>query len=350
MLETTPNFNFGKFMKFKCLLPIFLGLLNVLPLAAKEIHLLGVGDILIHQPLKAQGVLYQKGEGFKTLWKETLPYIKKADLAYGNIEGPMADDLAPQTAQFSFNFPSFLAGNMKDSGFDIVSTTNNHSLDRGLDGVLQTIDTLDDYRLPFVGTRKSLDSFEGFYKVLKVKGVRMGFIACTDVKNMGSSQYVADCSLHQNQLASLIHHLKTKEKVEGVVLTPHWGAENQTTASSRQRSLARFFFSKGVDVIIGAHPHVLQNSEILEVSDVFGQKRNRLVLYSLGNFVSNQLYFGLPQRVGALANIYFDSKKGFKSYDVIPTLMHGHPFRVEVIKSKNHEVTKWVEERGLQVK
>ncbi len=297
--------------------------------AKADIKILGVGDILIHQPLRRQGL--ESPHGFASLWADLLPDLKSAHVTYGNLEGPMADRLAPQTAQYSFNFPSRLAKDLVESGFDIVSTANNHSLDRGLEGLIETIRSLEDAGLSYVGTRSDLNSSEGFYKIIDVSGVRTAWIACTDIVNISRSPHVADCGSDQEYLGNLIKEMKLKLNVDLVIVTPHWGEEKNLNPSERQKSLAQFFFRKGADLILGAHPHVLQPVDFFRMDDELGYRKNRLVFYSLGNFVSNQLYFGIPQKTSILAYSFFKKRDTFievSSFSAVPIVMSLAPFQV----------------------
>lgn len=297
--------------------------------AKADIKILGVGDILIHQPLRRQGL--ESSNGFVSLWTDLLADLKNADITYGNLEGPIADSLAPQTVQYSFNFPSRLARDLVESGFDIVSTANNHSLDRGFEGLSETIRSLDDVGLAYVGTRSDLNSSDGFYKILDVSGARIAWIACTDIVNVSQSPHVADCRSDQEYLGKLIKEMKLKFKVDLVIVTPHWGEEKSLNPSERQKSLAQFFFRKGADLILGAHPHVLQAAEFFRLEDELGDKKNRLVFYSLGNFVSNQLYFGIPQKTSVLAYSFFKKRANFfevSSFLAIPIVMGLAPYQV----------------------
>ena len=308
--------------------------------AQADIKILGVGDILIHQPLRRQGL--DRTEGFLSLWADLLPDLKNAHITYGNLEGPMADHLAPQSVQYSFNFPSRLAGDLVDSGFDIVSTANNHSLDRGIEGLWETIRVLTDLGLSHVGTRSDLNSSEGFYKILDVEGVRTAWIACTDVVNFSQSPYVADCGQDQEYLGALIKEMKLKMKADLVIVTPHWGEEKRVDPTERQKSLARYFFRKGADLIMGAHPHVLQSAEFVTLEDELGESKKRLVFYSLGNFVSNQLYYGLPQKTSVLAYTTFKRKNELvelSSYEVVPVVMSASPYKLTQALQYSDEYT-----------
>lgn len=319
-------------------LKTFLYLFFLISFARADFKILGVGDILIHQPLRRQGL--ENRDGFRSLWPELLEDLKKAHVTYGNLEGPMADLLAPQSVQYSFNFPSRLAKDLIESGFDIVSTANNHSLDRGVEGLKETIKSLNNVGLSYVGTRVDLSSSEGFYKILDAAEVRTAWISCTDIVNISQSPFVADCRNDQEYLGSLIRELKLNFKVDLVVITPHWGEEKSLEPSERQKSLARYFFSKGADLILGAHPHVLQPVELLRVEDELGEKKNRLVFYSLGNFVSNQIYFGIPQKTSILAYTSFKRRDRFwevSSYNVLPVVMSSMPYQVRRASPESEE-------------
>ena len=248
---------------------------------AQETLTLGaVGDLLIHKYIQnaASG---QRGK-YSYLWSKVAYRIDSVDLMYANLETPLAHGVATDgsihdgTRVFwdeyiysgfpNFNVHPVMAKNLKDGGFDIVSTANNHSMDRGKIGADRTVDALEDAGLAFVGTRRRNEN-RSWSKVLQTKGWRVGFIACTYGLNGYSdpNDQVLECYKEKSSLLNEINRLKSQ--VDVVVVTPHWGVENSHRPQQKDRQLAREMIAYGADAVIGTHPHVIQPWERYKASN-----------------------------------------------------------------------------------
>jgi Bacterial capsule synthesis protein PGA_cap len=255
-----------------------------------------VGDVLLHSPLQRQGL----AKGFDSLWSEVEPWIGEADLFYANFEGP-ADDSSSYTGYPQFNYPSTAIDALKQSGVDILSTANNHSLDRRSAGAIETLAACERYGMPCFGTRADKD--QDFYTITNTNGWSIAWIACTFSTNgiPDKNDLVLDC-FSTGRVSELIARLKNQ--VNAVIVTPHWGNEYETSPNSQQKSFARKWLDEGATAIIGTHPHVPQPWEKYTTSS--GEEK--FILYSSGNFVSNQqstkkqtglmLFLGLTQKDG----------------------------------------------------
>ncbi len=252
-----------------------------------------VGDVLLHQPLQVQG--YK--DGFQTLWTGLLPYMEAPDLMYANLEGPAAAGIQKNGKEAKkdpgqvfdgnvysgyplFNYNPIIAQALKDSGVDIVSTANNHAMDRKSIGVRKTIEALDKYDLPYVGTRS--DSKGVFYRIMEKKGWRLGWIACSfSTNDIGDPEdLVLDC--YDGRVSEIIKEIQ--DQVDAVIVTPHWGNEYANSPTKQRINLGYVWLEDGATAVLGSHPHVTQPWDKYTTSD----GREGLVVYSLGNFVSNQ--------------------------------------------------------------
>ncbi|MDR3491838.1 MAG: CapA family protein [Gammaproteobacteria bacterium] len=249
-----------------------------------SIVIAAVGDVILHPPLQQKGA--QKG--FESLWKEAIPYIKSADIAYANLEGPMAPGLN-YTGFPLFNYPPSLGSALKESGFDILSTANNHALDRVSIGVDETIASLDKINMAHVGTRKLGSQQEMFY-IMPYKDFKIAWISCTEHTNgitNGDNQILYCYKKNDKQwILNKIHELKNQ--VDAIIVAPHWGEQYQFTPNKNQIHFAHEVLNAGATVVIGSHPHVLQPLEKYLTPD----GRSTFIMYSLGNFVS---YQGTPK-------------------------------------------------------
>ena len=307
---------------------VFLSLLSV-NLHAASLKLVAVGDVLLHPPLQKLGLK----KGFDALWKEVIPIIQQADIAYANLEGPACwvtrsgKEVSPNTVSSRtlftgfpmFNYPPQVISDLKSSGFDIVSTANNHSLDRFSKGIDNTIDQLKQKQLLFSGTIKRGDERE-FATVIEKNGISLAFIACTHHTNGIKDKYnqVLFCHKKKDRQWLLNKIADLRNKVDGVIITPHFGLQYQTRPNKSQRAFAKAVLEAGALMVIGSHPHVMQPITRYQTKD----KRDTLIAYSLGNFVSNQ--GSIANRAsGILAIELSKSEQGLNvnSFKLIPTMM-----------------------------
>lgn len=262
-----------------------------------SIVIAAVGDILLHDPLQTKG-LQQR---FESLWEEAIPFIKSADIAYANLEGPIALGInrlgeevknknSPRyknvyTGFPMFNYPPSLAGALKDSGIDIVSTANNHGLDRYAIGVDKTIAALNKAGIAYVGTRPR-GSQQSWVRILQKNGFNIAWISCTEMTNGFNDIYkqILYC-YKKNDRKWIIDTIKElKSEVDAIIISPHWGEEYQSQPSKEQKYFAEQVLDAGATAVIGSHPHVLQPLQKYITKD----GRSTIIMYSLGNFVSYQ--------------------------------------------------------------
>lgn len=267
--------------------------------AGTQITIAAVGDVLLHGPLQRQA--YAARDAHHSLWKNVEPLLARADLTYGNLEGPCADgmttggtaadpgkvfDQKVYSSYPQFNYHPSLIDSLKESGFDYVSTANNHALDRRGRGADRTIDNLRAKGLAFAGTKKSDDSNPRWFALSEAKGVRIAWVACTFSTNgiPDPNNQVLSCYEDKSTLLSTIRSLKERPDVDAVIVTPHWGIEYMHTPAAQEKNLAKEMLNAGALAILGGHPHVVQPWE----KHVTPDGRETFVIYSLGNFVSGQ--------------------------------------------------------------
>jgi poly-gamma-glutamate synthesis protein (capsule biosynthesis protein) len=262
-----------------------------------RITLGAVGDVLLHSPLQRQAVA--QSTKFKSLWSPVADLLARADTTYANLEGPTAkgvnrggtsvtdpgfvfDDVV-YSSYPQFNYHGSLEGDLVSTGFDVVSTANNHAMDRHSLGADRTLDALEAAGLPYTGTRRSSGS-GSWSTTTEAKGVRIAWVACTFSTNgiPDRKNQVLGCWNDESTIKTLIGQLKQSH--DAVIITPHWGEEYTANPSRAQRDLAHRFLDAGATLILGSHPHVLQPWEKYKTAD----GRETFVIYSLGNFVSGQ--------------------------------------------------------------
>lgn len=298
--------------------------------SANEITISAVGDIIVHDDqLKGQYSEENKNYDFTNNFKFIKPYIEGADIAVGNLETTFAGQAAGYRGYPTFNCPDALADALKDSGFDILSTANNHCMDSGAKGVLRTLEVLKNKGLSSIGIKP--EKSEADFIIRDVKGIKLGFTSYTfetpssssgktinsihvpkDVEGLISSFNPSKLNEELPKMKKRIDDMK-KNGAQVIIVSVHWGDEYQLKPNSYQKTLAKALNEYGVDIILGSHPHVIQPVEFI-TSPVSGKET--FVIYSLGNFLSNQRFERTDNRYtedGVVLNIKLNkSSDGMK--------------------------------------
>lgn len=256
------------------------------------IQLAAVGDIMFHNTQLESALVDAGSYDFKPVFEVVKPIIEEADVAIANFETTTAGkDKYPYSGYPRFNSPDEAVDALQEAGFDVMTTANNHSLDTGKDGVIRTLDTIRNHAMDTVGTYASRPESRVLMK--EVKDIKLAFLSYTEHVNGLESMLTAD---ELDAMINVVDEQKMKEdiayaKAQGadlIVASIHWGNEYEREPSGRQEELAQMLADSGVAIILGSHPHVIQRSEWLDQT---------FVIYSMGNFISNQ-------RAETLDNVY----------------------------------------------
>jgi len=257
----------------------------------QKVTIAAVGDIMVHlgqikgalTPGDDQGQHYDFSPTFAPI-KE---YIAAADLAIGNLETTLSGADQRYTGYPTFNSPEELAVALKDVGFDVLVTANNHSLDRREVGIIGTIDHLEEAGILNVGTARTAAE-AGMVTILNVRDIRVALLAYTYGTN--------GIPLPQGKpfMVNLIDWDRIRQDIgaareqgaDFILTYLHFGSEYQRVPNQTQRDLVDFAFAQGADIVLGCHPHVLQPWEFRDIEDRSGGGRRVFAIYSLGNFVS----------------------------------------------------------------
>jgi poly-gamma-glutamate synthesis protein (capsule biosynthesis protein) len=246
-----------------------------------RLSLLFAGDIMGHDSqIAAAYNPATKQYEYDYCYQFVKPYLESADLAIGNLELTLAG--APYKGYPAFSSPDQLALVLKEAGFDILVTANNHSCDKGKRGIERTIETLDSIDIPHTGTFTDEASRLNDYPLLFSKnGFKLALLNYTYGTNgIAVPKPTIVNLIDTTQMATDITRAK-ENAPDFIIAFMHWGSEYQPLPNSYQKKVTEFLFKKGVALVIGAHPHVLQPME-------FNKQQQQLVVYSLGNFVSGQ--------------------------------------------------------------
>ncbi len=214
------------------------------------------------------------------------PYVKNADIAVGNLEVTFAGP--PYKGYPRFSSPDNVAAEARNAGFDILVNANNHALDRGKSGFVRTLDLLDSLNIIHTGTFRNHEERELNYPlILERNNIRIALLNYTYGTN--SLKLDTPCMVNMIDTILIIQDLKKAELADPdyIIMIMHWGIEYERQENEFQKKLAGFMLENGADVIIGSHPHVVQPVEIYYPDESDSSEFN-IIVYSLGNFVSNQ--------------------------------------------------------------
>ena len=247
-----------------------------------KITILAVGDIMFHMP-QVKGAKTNDTYDFSNSFKYVKKHIENSDLALANFETVVAGNHRGFSGFPRFNSPTETVKALKDAGFDVISTANNHSIDQGVDGIISTIDSINDYGLESIGTYKDQQR-AGLIK--EINNIRLGLLSYTYGLNGLESLLPSNKSYMVNLIdEELIKNdiNELDDKVDLTIVFIHWGNEYQKHPSSYQVELGDKMIEWGADIILGSHPHVIQEARIINYED-----EDKYIIYSIGNFLSNQ--------------------------------------------------------------
>lgn len=211
-------------------------------------------------------------------------------LRFGNLETTFAGEERGYSGYPTFNTPSTLGNALKNIGIDVLSTANNHSIDKGEKGILSTLDALDEIGIDHMGTYRSEEE-QNSILVKEVNGIRIAFLSFTYGTNgipiPSGKDYLVN--LIDEELILKQIELAKEQNVDLICASMHWGIEYMQKQNSEQERLANLLFENGVDIILGNHAHVVEPMEKRTITLADGTKKDVFVVYALGNFVSGQV-------------------------------------------------------------
>ncbi|MBS7526572.1 CapA family protein [Fusibacter paucivorans] len=254
-----------------------------------DIWLAATGDIMFHGPqIKAAYRADTDTYDFKKSFANVAPYLNAADYTMGNFETTTASREKGFSGYPAFNAPDATLDAIKWAGYDFLTTANNHCLDRGLFGIERTIEQMRLREIAQSGTFLQAETEAPRYHTTTVKGIKLAIFAVTYGCN-GLEQTLSETALHQ--AVNLIDETKMAQTLQAIEETDvdqtivfiHWGNEYRRTPTETQEALAQKLVDWGADIILGSHPHVVERSEIL-----YHEGDPKYVIYSMGNFISNQ--------------------------------------------------------------
>lgn len=250
-----------------------------------EMTLAFAGDICFHDGYSNMSALRERSGGiYDCVLPEVMEGIKGVDIFMANNEFPYSNRGTPtEGKQYAFRSKPENVNLLHEMGIDIVGLANNHAYDHGPDALSDTVDILNEAKVPFVGAGKNIDeACKPAY--FKINGKTISYTAATQIErvaNPDTKEATADSpgvlrTLDATRYVKVIEEAKSNS--DFCVAFVHWGSENTDLVEASQRELAKKYAAAGADLIVGAHPHCLQGLDYVDGVPV---------IYSLGNFWFN---------------------------------------------------------------
>ena len=244
------------------------------------------GDLLYHIPIYRTALKEDGSYDFHENFDYVKPWFKKADLVIGDFEGTISKDhyLAGYPL---FNAPGEVMDAIKDAGYQVLDLAHNHILDSQLEGVISTADAIEKAGITPIGVYTHEARDKAPLVIKEVNGIKVAFLAYSYGFN-GIEEYIS--KEDYNNYLSDLNEDKMKAEIERAekeaditVVMPQMGIEYQLEPTEEQKILYHKMIDWGADLIFGGHPHVVEPAETVEKD---GDKK--LIIYSMGNFLSNQ--------------------------------------------------------------
>ena len=270
----------------------------------KKVSLLFVGDVMLDRGVK-KIVTNTFGGDFASMFEFVKNEIFVPDISVLNLEGPVSDKGWDTGKAYSFRMATSTFPVLKEVGFDIASFANNHVGDWGKEAFDDTLRFSSANNIPLIGVGPSYASTTEPFIVEK-NGLKIGFLAFSDVGPVHMKAGTSTSGILLLSDPNLERIIKnTKEKVDQLVVSVHWGEEYKKEATERQKEFAHKLVDWGAVLVVGHHPHVVEPLE---------EYNGRLIAYSLGNFIFDQ-YFSKETMEGGVLQVILN-KNGIKKYEL----------------------------------
>lgn len=288
----------------------------------RRVKLSAVGDLMVHSR-QSEDALRKGGGGGVYNYDYSFSYIKRHFAQSGIVVGNLETVLNNEFRDFPlFSVTDEFAHALKNAGFTMLTTANNHSLDRGLNGLLRTLDVLDELEITAFGTYRTQEDRDNIL-IVEENGITFAFLSYSYSTNgiaiPGGRNYLINL-LDESLYTADIRRARALNP-DFIIVMPHWGHEYESHVRRDIRNIAANMFRAGADIILGHHPHVVQPAEFVTVVDDDGTERTGFVAYSMANFISGQRT--TPRDAGVIFNLYFErvgnEKPTLAAVSYIPT-------------------------------
>lgn len=266
-----------------------------------NVKLTFTGDIMCHSYQYKEAYDSSTGQyDFSHNFADVKKYFDTADFVIGNLETVFAGADVGISDYPCFNSPDSFGTAIKEAGFDLLTTANNHSMDKRMSGAVRTLDVLDSLGIDHVGTYRSAEDRDKIY-IKEINGMKIAFLSYTYGTNgiPVPEDWLVN-RLDEKLIKSDIAKAKSLEP-DVIVVMPHMGNEYEEYVRDTFKNTANMMLNAGADIVVASHPHVLQPMETVEITEENGEKRTGFVMYSMGNFISSQTT--PPRNASILLNI-----------------------------------------------
>jgi poly-gamma-glutamate capsule biosynthesis protein CapA/YwtB (metallophosphatase superfamily) len=254
------------------------------------LELIAIGDVSLICP-----------EG-RDPFRHVARYLQAGDIVFGNLESVLCTTGIALEKETTLRAPPSMAGYLRRAGFDIVSVANNHALDFGPAGLMQTLSTLREHGIHSVGAGERLSGEA--HAILECKGLRIGFLGYCDTDAPDPQEKVFINRIDRDTIVEQVH--SHKPHCDVLIVSLHWGFEHVYYPSPGQVGLAHDLIEAGAALVLGHHPHVVQGIE---------EYRGGTIVYSLGGFQFEPFAEGTERSFLLRARI---SPRGVERCRVVP--------------------------------
>jgi len=266
-----------------------------------SVKLMFIGDIMGHGPqLKAAYNKQTKSYNYDANYQYITSSFNNADFVIGNLEVTLG--VQPYAGYPTFSSPPELAQAIKNAGINVLGTANNHACDRRKKGIVSTIKILDSIGIQHFGTYTSAGAKDSLTPlIIEKNNIKIALLNYTYGTNgipvpKGTKVNLLD----KKEILKDIQKAK-EQQPDQIIAFVHWGQQYKNLPVTSQKKWFQFFKENGVSIVIGSHPHVVEPMQ-------WNQKENTLVVYSLGNFISNQRTF--PRDGAVIFELELTKKSG----------------------------------------
>jgi poly-gamma-glutamate capsule biosynthesis protein CapA/YwtB (metallophosphatase superfamily) len=259
----------------------------------RPIEILLVGDLMLGRNVRSVVNKYGSGD-YRYLFANIKETLTSADIVFGNLEGPISNVGEDGGGRYSFRFSPTAIPAIKDAKFDVLSLANNHALDWGRDAICDSANRLMDKGIAPIGAGCNEKEANRPF-IIEINGSRLAFMAFTEFGTWGAAEIDKPglSKWDTDYISNRVRSIKDLNGADVVFVSLHWGDEYQSRSSKEQQALGQLLIDVGADVIVGHHPHVIQEIE---------RYKNGWIIYSLGNFIFDQNFLeetmsGLMARV-----------------------------------------------------
>lgn len=272
------------------------------------------GDLMVHDKQLLDAYNSQDHTyDFNFAFEQVAPLLSRADYTIGNLETTLAGvGTRGYTGYPEFNTPDSFAQALKNAGFDFLTTANNHSYDRRYDGLVQTLNVLNELGLGHTGTYSSAEAQNEVF-MTEINNISFAIVSFTYGTNGIPVPEDKDYSINLLTEEVVKRELQEAKSLnpDVIIALPHMGNEYELIPNEQFVKWADLMFAEGADIVLASHPHVLQPVEYKYVTDEKGEQRKVFVAYSLGNFISSQRTE--PREAGVMFHFDFTKVEGEKT-------------------------------------